>query len=160
MNRKQNRRWLLTAFLAVSSTTLFTAAAQAQQIAGSFTLPYAVHWGPAELPAGHYTFAARTSNNPFILTVRGKQTSAMIMAQSRNTLAGNRSSLHITRVGNQTIVASLQLAPYGVSFEYGNRRRPPVLEAASRTSGGADATGASTIAQAANFEVPLAVSGQ
>jgi hypothetical protein len=159
MNRKQNRKWLLTTFLAVSSTTLFNAAAQAQAVAGAFTLPCTVRWGPATLPAGHYTFAARTSNNPFILTVRGEGASAMIMAGGRSTLIGNHSSLRITRVGNQAVVSSLQLAPYGVSFEYGNRHRP-VIEAANRPSSKTGAVGANAVAQAAVFEIPMAVSGQ
>lgn len=160
MNRKQNRKWLLTIFLAVFSTTPFTAAAQDQRVAGAFTLPCTVRWGAATLPAGHYTFAARTSNNPFILTVRGEKASAMIMAGGRSTLAGHRSSLRITRAGNQAVVSSLQLASYGVSFEYGKQHRPVTEETANRPAGSNRALSTKSIAQAAVFEIPMAVSGQ
>ena len=123
MNRKRNRQWLLAALLAISSTTLTTATAQAQQVAGHFTLPYAVHWGSATLPAGDYTFTAPSSVEPFILRVRGKGAAAMIMAQTRSTVTGDRSSLRVTRVGNQAVVSALQLAPYGLAFSYPNPYR-------------------------------------
>jgi hypothetical protein len=135
MNRKWNQKWLLTTLLAISSTTLFTAAAQAQRVEGSFTLPYTVHWGLATLPAGNYTFEAPSSSEPFILTVRGEGTSAMIMSQGRTTLTANRSSLQIANEGSGAIVSSLQLAPYGLTFQYGSHRcRAVEMEASNRRS--------------------------
>jgi hypothetical protein len=159
MNFKQNRKWLLTMALAVASATLFTATAQAQQVAGAFTLPCAVRWGVATLPAGHYTFTARSSIDPFLLTVRGRGTNAIIMAVSRNMVAGSRSSLSITRDGNQAVVSSLQLAPYGVSFNYGKRYRR-VVEAANRPPGKTGSIPTTALAQATAIEIPIAVSWQ
>jgi hypothetical protein len=146
---------LLAAVRAVSSTTLFTAPAHAQQAEGSFTLPYAVYWGAAMLPAGKYTFAAPSSIEPFILTVRGERTTIMIMAQGRSLLAGDRSSLLITREGNQAKVSSLQLALYGLRFEYGSRHRRPVQEEASnRPSGNLGQLPQMPIAQAGVIDIP------
>jgi hypothetical protein len=160
MNRKQNRKWLLATFLVISSTTLFTAAAQAEHVEGAFTLPCTVRWGPATLPAGYYTFTAQSSAEPFLLTVRGEKARAMIMARGRNTLAGHHSSLRITRVGNQAVVSSLQLAPYGLRFEYGTSHRQLVVEAENRPSGKTGAVSTNVIAQATVLEIPMAVSGQ
>lgn len=157
MNRKSNWKWLLTTLLAVSSTTLSPAVAHAQQIKGSFTLPYTIHWGTATLPAGHYTFAAQSSRIPFLLTVRGERTSMVIMMQSQSTPAGNRSTLSLTRVGNQTVVSALQLAPYGARFEYGNRHRRLAQEAANYLSGTNEATPTNIIAQASTLEIPMAL---
>jgi hypothetical protein len=154
MNRKWNRKRLLTALLAISSTTLFTAAAQAQRVAGSFTLPYTVHWGLATLPAGNYTFEAPSSSEPFILTVHGKGTSAMIMAQGRSTLAANGSALRIANQGNGAVVSSLQLAPYGLTFQYRSHgRRPVEIEASNRRS----ASGANAVAQTTLVKVATQV---
>ena len=157
MNRKQNRQWLLAALLAVSSTTLFTATAHAQQVEGHFTLPFTAHWGAVTLPAGNYTFIA-PSADPFIVTVRGNGTTAMIMAQGRNTLTGNRSSLRVTWVGNQAVVSALQLAPCGLTLFYGSRYRTLELEEASNRApakAGAGVTGA--MAQATLMEIPMKV---
>jgi hypothetical protein len=154
MNRKWNRKRLLTALLAISSTTLFTAAAQAQHVEGSFTLPYTVHWGLATLPAGNYTFEAPSSSEPFILTVRGKGTSAMIMAQGRTTLTANGSSLQIANEGNGAVVSSLQLAPYGLIFQYGSHRRRAVeMEASNRGS----ASSTNAVARTTFIDVPTKV---
>jgi len=131
MNRKQNSKWLLAALLAVSSATLFTPAAHAQQVEGHFTLPFAVHWGTAILAPGNYTFRGASSAEPFILTVHGNGTTAMIMAQGHSRLAGSRSSLLITRLGTQAVVSALQLAPYGATFSYRSSYRAPVQEEAS-----------------------------
>jgi hypothetical protein len=156
MNRKHNRRWLLAGVLAVSTTTLFTATAQAQQVEGHFTLPFAVRWGIATLPAGNYTFAARSTGEPFILTVRGSGTNAMIMAQGHNTLTGNRSSLHITWVGNQAVVSALQLAPCGATFSYRSHYRTLTPEEASiHPPGEAGASGANAAAQTTLAEIPV-----
>ncbi len=159
MNRKQTRKWLLTTFLAVSSTTLFAAAAQAQRVAGSFTLPYTVHWGIATLPPGNYTFAARPTARPFILTVRGQGTVAMILSQGQNTMAGSHSSLTIMREGNRATVSSLQLAPYGLSFDYGNRRAFLQEEALNRPAGKPKTAGTSATAQVAATKIPITVGG-
>ncbi|MGA8598067.1 MAG: hypothetical protein WB676_25400 [Bryobacteraceae bacterium] len=160
MNRKQNRKWLFTTFLAVSSTTLFTGTAQAQHVAGSFTLPFTVHWGLATLPPGNYTFSARSTASPFILRVNGAGTSAMIRADGQNTLAGSHSSLLITREGNRATVSSLQLAPYGATFHYTSGRRPlRQEEALNRSAGNPKTVGASAAAQVAAAKIPITVGG-
>ena len=160
MNRKQTRKWLLTSLLAVSSTTLFAASAQAQVIKGSFTLPCAVHWGAVMLPAGNYTFAAPSSNTPFILTVRNGKKASMIMERGRDTQIGNRSSLQITREGGQAVVSSLQLAPYGLRFEYGKRHPRPAEVASNYPSSKGGPATTKAIAQASVIEIPIRVNGE
>jgi hypothetical protein len=155
MNRKQNRKWLLAALLTVSSTTFFTATAHAQQVEGHFAVPFTVRWGTATLPAGNYSFTARSSADPFILTVRGNGTSAMIMAQGRSSLTGDRSSLRVTWVGNQAVVSALQLAPCGATFSYRSRYRMLTLEEASNRAPAK--TGAGATAQATFAEIPMKV---
>lgn len=103
MNCKNYRNRLLAAFLASSSTTLFPATARAQQIAGKFTLPFAVHWGQVALPPGDYQFTAPSSSDPLILTVRGKTTAFMTMARSRTPTKANANYLQLTRIGNRPL---------------------------------------------------------
>jgi hypothetical protein len=161
MNRKRNPRWVLATAFAISSTTLFTAAAQAQNVAGSFTLPYAAHWGSVALAAGHYTFSAPSSVEPFLVTVRGEGTTAMIMAQGRRMLKGDQSSLQLIVEGNQAVVSSLQLAPYGLTFTYGLSHRPPVqVEASNRPSEKTRRSGTDTVARATIIDVPAKVTGR
>jgi hypothetical protein len=158
MNRKQNPRWLFTALLAIGSTTLFSAAAQAQRIDGSFKLLYTVHWGLATLPAGDYTFEARSSSEPFLLTIRGEGTGAVIMAQGRSSFRGTGSALQIMKHGNQAVVSSLQLAPYGLTFNYISHHRGTVQEEAfNGSSGTAGTSSKNTVAWATLVDVPARV---
>lgn len=147
MNRKQNRSWLLTALLAISSATVLATGVHAQQIEGSFTLPYAVHWGLATLPPGRYTLLSESRSNPFMLRVRGAGTTAIIMSHGKRRLTGERSALHIVRHGNQAAVASLDLAYRGTTFEYATHL-PRQIEEKSK------------IAQVNVIDLPITVSGQ
>lgn len=161
MNRKQNRNWLLATLLAVSSTTLLAGTAQAEEVNGSFTLPYTVHWGAATLPAGHYSFGAKSSANPFMVTVRGEGKAAMIMARGSSLQGKGQSSLRVVREGNQVFVSSLQLAPYGMTFEYGpGPRRHVEIEASNRSTGKPPERNTRTVAQARVIEIPLALTAE
>ncbi|HZQ53760.1 MAG TPA: hypothetical protein VFB14_16280 [Bryobacteraceae bacterium] len=154
MNRKQNRSWLLTTLLAISSATLSVTGVHAQQIAGSFTLPYTLHWGLATLPPGHYTLLSESQSNPFTLRVRGAGTAAIIMSHGKRRLTGERSALHIVRHGNQAAVASLDLAYCGTTFEYATHLPPQIeVKQASNKS-------AATVAETIAIDVPITVSGQ
>lgn len=160
MNCKWNRRGLLTTVFAISFTTLFTAAAQAQDVTGSFTLPHSACWGMLRLPAGNYTFNTVSSDMPFILAVHGEGGSAFVMSQARSIVKGNRSFLQITEKNNQAVISSLQLAPYGLAFSYRSKHCPAEEEetAANRTPAKTKASAA--VAEAALIEVPVRMSGR
>lgn len=158
MNRKQNRSWLLTTLLAISSATVITTGAHAQQVAGSFTLPYTVHWGLTTLPPGHYTLMSDSQSSQLMLQVRGAGSTAFIMAHGTNRLTGQRSALHIVRRGNQAAVSSLDLAYRGTTFEYATHL-PRQIEEKQASSHGRNKAVAS-VAQAEVIDLPVTVSGQ
>lgn len=160
MNRKQNRSWLLTTLLAISSATVLTTGVHAQQIGGSFTLPYTVHWGLATLPPGHYTLApdSQSQSNPFMLRVRGAGTTMFILAHGKRRLTGERSSLHILRRGNQAAVSSLDLAYCGTTFQYATHLPPQIKEEQASNRGLNKAV--ATVSEADVIDVPVTVSGQ
>ncbi len=156
MNRNQKRRWLLTTLFAVSATTFFSVAAQAQSVEGSFTLPCTVHWGIATLPAGSYTFTGKSSSGPLVLEIRGQAGTVMVMEKGRNDARGEGSSLLLQRSGNEATVSSLRLAPYKETFIYASHHRKAVKE---ETSTLASNKGVATAAVSL-IEIPLTVNGQ
>jgi len=60
---------MIRRMLFVSLLTLFASSVlNAEQVKGSFTLPFDAYWGDILLPAGHYTFSLDTTGaNPVVI---------------------------------------------------------------------------------------------
>ena len=160
MNRKQNCKWLFLSLIAVASLNMFGSAANAQQVKGSFTLPYAVHWGHATLGSGRYTFETEPNGKRYLLMVRGKHGNAFVMARTANPNAAGESSLRVIRRGNQATISSVHLAPTGVTFEYVAPGREQGNEEAANHSPGPRSVRENALATTASIEIPLSISGQ
>ena len=119
-NRSSWMKGLVLALLAAAlSPGLVNAADSAQ---GKFTLPMAVQWGKAELPAGDYTFTLASAGLPAMVTVRSEtkgSTGAMVFAHAYNPASSSDgSSLTIGRSGDRGFISSMHLAELGITFYY------------------------------------------
>jgi hypothetical protein len=119
---------------------VFSPIASAQSVQGSFDLPVAVHWGIADLPAGHYNFTMDKMGSPYTLRVTSEQKSAAIMASGGAELStpDSPSAAHLkqkivlveTRKG--WAVSTLELPDLGVVLHY--RTATPSGELLSKNS--------------------------
>ncbi len=121
MNNTRSFPLIRVVFLALLATVASTGLLSAQDVRGTFTLPFEAKWGMATLPAGDYEFKLDTASGPHIATVRqGQRTLAMIMANAGSTrgkVAGP-SALIIVRRGRTGFVRALRLAEVGATLEY------------------------------------------
>ena len=102
---------LLTVGLLIS--LLCASVAQAAPLyRGKFTLPYAVRWGQAVLPAGEYQLKFRdVQARVFVVIQDGKSgKDVAYLAPVTNSEAQGTSALLITDEGDQRVVHSLRLA--------------------------------------------------
>ncbi len=87
---------------------------------GKFTLPMAVQWGRAVLPAGDYSFTLDSATLGGIAIVRGEGKAVMVMANAiSDRSTSEHSSLLIVRSGGSARVRSIHLAELGRDFYYG-----------------------------------------
>jgi len=115
-------------FLALLATVVSAGLLSAQDVQGTFTLPFEAKWGLATLPPGDYSFTLDTSGSGIkIATVRqGQRYVAIISANAgatRGKVAGP-SALIIVRRGRTRFVRALCLAEVGTTLEY----MPPEAE--------------------------------
>ncbi len=101
------------------ATCVFTAAANAQpSFEGRFTLPYAVQWNHAALPAGEYFIQLNANGAPALIyaasTGNSVNTGAPMVADSEKGAA----HLTITIRGNERKVRSLNLPRIGKSLVF------------------------------------------
>jgi hypothetical protein len=121
---KTNRiRTLVMAALGLlaAAALVGTATAQSSTTAcnGTFTLPNAVRWNGAVLPAGDYSFVLESASLPAKLLLRGPDGAKFLFSpgQSRRK-DGERSFMAIERRQGSGYVRELYLAPIGVHFFY------------------------------------------
>jgi len=99
--------------LALLITLLCASVAQAAPLyRGKFTLPHAVRWGQAVLPAGEYQLKFRDlQSRVFVVIQDGKSgKDVAYLAPVTNSEAQGTSALLITDEGDQRVVHSLRLA--------------------------------------------------
>jgi hypothetical protein len=83
----------------------------AQEVTGTFTLPFEAHWGLATLPPGEYSFKINTEYSPYTVRIDGKNGAAFVYAAGVSTEnADGRSELIVVRSGSKVIVRALRLA--------------------------------------------------
>jgi len=120
---KTNRiRTLVMAALGLLAAAALVSTAVAQSTAackGSFTLPNAVRWNGAVLPAGEYSFVLESASLPAKLLLRGPDGAHFLFSpgQSRQK-DGEQSFMAIERRKGSGYVRELYLAPIGVHFFY------------------------------------------
>ena len=118
-NKSTSTVRLLRLFLLVSLTWVGVAQA-APLYRGKFSLPYAVRWGQAVLPAGDYQLRfedVQTRVFVVIQDVKRHEDIAFIPAMTVGEAQG-KSALLIAAEGNQRIVHSLRLGKLGMVFNY------------------------------------------
>ena len=108
-------------FLALLAAVASAGLLSAQDVQGTFTLPFEAKWGLATLPAGDYSFKLDTASGPHIATVRqGQRYVALINANAGDTRGKvtGPSALIIVRRGRTGFVRTLRLAEAGRTLEY------------------------------------------
>jgi hypothetical protein len=120
MKISNNTRHSITAKLILGvlfATCAFAAAANAQpSFEGKFTLPYAVQWNHAVLPAGEYSIEVDAKGMPAVL----HSTSSGISAHTNTPILADREKgaacLTVTIRGNERRVRSVNLPQIGMSL--------------------------------------------
>jgi hypothetical protein len=109
------------------ATALSAGLLSAEDLKGTFTLPFEVRWGTAILPAGDYSFQLDNSN--YIVTIRGENQAAMVLSPSRrDDNQSGSSALIVVRHGKRGTVRALRLPEQNVVFTYPARKgEPPML---------------------------------
>jgi len=96
----------------------FTAAANAQSVAGRFTLPYEVHWGTATLPPGEYTITMDSLHSATLVQSASNSQSFFTRMPTINDSMERPTSLVITSFQGERRVRSLNLPQYRRSLIY------------------------------------------
>jgi hypothetical protein len=93
--------------------------ANAQNLAGRFTLPFEAHWGLATLPAGDYSFVLEgTSSGNRVQVFRGAQNVAFVMNQSYDPNSSGGMSLTVIRNSDGYTVRDLNVPEIGKVLHY------------------------------------------
>jgi hypothetical protein len=97
-----------------------TGVANAQILAGKFTLPFETHWGPNTLPAGNYSFKLDETSGPgsILQVFHGDQSVAFVISRSHDTNPSGRISLTVLRNRSGNTVRDLNLPQIGMVFHY------------------------------------------
>jgi hypothetical protein len=97
--------------------------ANAQVVAGKFTLPFEAHWGPATLPPGDYSFTLDKATFDGMITLfRGANAVALISCQGGEDKTFGRSELVVVRNSAGRSIRELHLAPIGMVLTYGSHK--------------------------------------
>lgn len=99
-----------------------TGRASAQEVAGTFTLPYEAHWGRATLPPGDYSFRLNSPDFEGILLSRGTNKVALILDRGRGDEKSSRNELIVDRTAAGCTIRELHLPKLGIVLYYGERK--------------------------------------
>jgi hypothetical protein len=93
---------------------------RAAQFKGKFTLPFQVHWGGANFPAGDYTVDMLATSTPTrYLLVRGSGREAIIVPGVANRSGITiRSRLILVNVDGRYVVRSFQVGEIGTTYGF------------------------------------------
>jgi hypothetical protein len=116
---KIHRAVYLTVLSIIAACALATPAAAQNAAQGSFTLPEAVRWNSATLPAGNYTFTMKSTSMPNLIRIDGPAGGAFIQVAGTSRRHSKRSSeLIIERRGRTRFVRELYLADLDLHLHY------------------------------------------
>jgi hypothetical protein len=108
---------------AMLAACLFTGSAQAQapaQFRGTFTLPFAAHWGKAALPAGNYELSV-SEQGEALVRIRDAKTGRLVAFESLSVIDGNASGtseLVIANRGGERVVYALRIGQLNETIVY------------------------------------------
>jgi hypothetical protein len=114
---KSIRSTMLSALaLALLGPCITAGLANAQDIAGKFTLPFAAHWGLANLPAGEYSLRLNQPFRGMVQLNQGTRTIAQIISQASDQKACAYPALLVVSDGAVRTVREMRLP--GAVFYY------------------------------------------
>lgn len=119
MKLKQGLSTVHLLTLGLLITLLCASVAQAAPLyRGKFTLPYAVRWGQAVLPAGEYQLKLRDVQARVFVVIQDAKSGKEIayLAPVTNSEVQGTSALLIANDGDQRVVHSLRLAELSKAF--------------------------------------------
>ena len=105
--------------LVLFALLLSPAISHAQDASGNFNLPFEVHWGNALLSRGDYTFTVISSTRLYLLHVRSKTASTLILPLviDKGTIS-EPTQLNVIRIGQEHFVESLAFRELGITFSF------------------------------------------
>ncbi|HEV2201755.1 MAG TPA: hypothetical protein VGR73_18195 [Bryobacteraceae bacterium] len=92
--------------------------ANAQTMAGKFTLPFAAHWGQANLPAGDYSFRLEEGPGGKVQVIRGNKAIAFVVDRGYSTDTSAGMSMTVVRNRAGYSVCDLNLPAIGKVLHY------------------------------------------
>ncbi len=121
MNTNRSLRLVTFAVLALVTACFGASLANAQEVRGTFNLPFEVHWGPAVLSPGNYSFQLNSSGflTPHIMLVHGEDhTANFILPGGFEHSVSGKSALIVERQGESATVSALRLPDAGLVIYY------------------------------------------
>ncbi len=122
MNTNRSLRLVKFAVLALVTACFGASLANAQDVQGTFNLPFEVHWGLAVLPPGNYSFTPLSATpGVFVhaVIVRGENNKAsMIMPMAFEHSISGQNALIVERHGESATVRALNLPAAGLVIYY------------------------------------------
>ena len=92
--------------------------ANAQAVAGKFTLPFAAHWGQATLAPGNYSFVLDRGPDAKLEIIRAGKPIAFVMEQSYGPNPSANASLTVVRTRSGNSVTALSMPSIGRVLTY------------------------------------------
>jgi len=121
---------MIRRLLFVSLLTLFAASVlYAEQLKGSFTLPFDAYWGDVLLPAGHYTFSLDTTGATPVVLHPGTQSKYVKFGYTEILHSPAKSQLVIVHTGAKSMVNAVYIADLKTAFWF---KVPPKYSVTTR----------------------------
>jgi hypothetical protein len=121
MNTNRSLRLVKFAVLALVTACFGASLANAQEVQGTFNLPFEVHWGLADLRPGNYSFTSDSGpvSPAHTVIVRGENNTACIIVPMvfEHSISG-QNALIVERHGESATVRALNLPAAGLVIYY------------------------------------------
>jgi hypothetical protein len=101
--------------------------ARAESVKASFTLPYAVKWGQAVLPAGPYTITVDGKGPAIVSTADGKNLALVMPVTTSRAMTDRPSALVVRSTENGRDVLFLNLREANVSYGFRLKKSEPEI---------------------------------
>ena len=119
---KSLRKIAYTSVLSLAALVLATGSATAQTARGAFTLPHAVSWQNASLPAGEYEFSLISKGPSQLMTIHkldGARVSFMLLVNNTGpALSGDTDRLLLVSKDGKSFVETMTLPYYGLTLHF------------------------------------------
>jgi len=121
MNMNRSLRLVKFAVLALVTACFGASLANAQEVQGTFNLPFEVNWGQAVLPPGNYSITPDSAPGfpAHTVSIRGENNMAcIIMPLVLDHSVSGKSALIVERHGDSGTVRALRLPDAGLVIYY------------------------------------------